>query len=72
MREKDVPAAMARRAGCDGRDADVSSGERILSVRGVNKSFGSSSRRTQVLFSVDIDVTEGECLAVIGLSLIHI
>lgn len=66
MREKDEQAATTRRVERDGRNADVSGGEPILSVRGINKSFGARSRRTQVLFSVDMDVTEGECLAVIG------
>lgn len=50
----------------DGRDVASDKKEPLLSVRGVDKSFGSRSRRTQVLFNVDMDVAEGECLAVIG------
>lgn len=50
----------------DGRDVASDEKEALLSVRGVDKSFGSRSRRTQVLFNVDMDVAEGECLAVIG------
>lgn len=50
----------------DGRDVASGKKEPLLSVRGVDKSFGSRSGRTQVLFNVDMDVAEGECLAVIG------
>ena len=50
----------------DGRDVASDKKEPLLSVRGVDKSFGSRSGRTQVLFNVDMDVAEGECLAVIG------
>lgn len=50
----------------DRRDAVSGKREPLLSVRGIDKSFGSRSRRTQVLFNVDMGVAEGECLAVIG------
>ncbi|WP_404801823.1 ABC transporter ATP-binding protein [Bifidobacterium eulemuris] len=38
----------------------------ILQGRGLSKSFGRGDAREQVLFDVDIDVREGECLAIIG------
>ena len=42
--------------------------ETVLQGRGICKSFGPKRDRRQVLFDVDIDVREGECLAIIGAS----
>lgn len=66
MREKSRKTVPAEVIVPDGRDVASDKKEPLLSVRGVDKSFGSRSRRTQVLFNVDMDVAEGECLAVIG------
>lgn len=40
----------------------------VLQGRGICTSFGSKRERRQVLFDVDVDVYEGECLAIIGAS----
>ncbi|MBW3094812.1 ABC transporter ATP-binding protein [Bifidobacterium sp. 64T4] len=40
----------------------------LLRGRGIDKWFGSGRDRRQVLFGVDVDVREGECLAIIGAS----
>ena len=66
MGEKSRNTVSAEVIVTDGRDVASDKKEPLLSVRGVDKSFGSRSGRTQVLFNVDMDVAEGECLAVIG------
>ena len=38
----------------------------VLGARSICKSFGRRAAAHQVLFDVDVDVYEGECLAVIG------
>ena len=43
--------------------------EIVLQGRGICKSYGSKRNRRQVLFDVDVDVYEGECLAIIGASI---
>lgn len=65
MREMNEQSAIETRTGRDGL-ADTNGGAPLLSVCGIDKSFGHRSRRTQVLFGVDLDISEGECLAVIG------
>ncbi len=43
-------------------------GEAVLSLRGVAKSYGSGSRVTQVLRDIDLDIREGEFVAIVGFS----
>ncbi|MFZ3582835.1 ABC transporter ATP-binding protein [Loktanella sp. DJP18] len=40
----------------------------ILSFKGVNKGFGQGIHRTEVLLGIDLDVKEGEFLAILGFS----
>lgn len=43
-------------------------GDVLLRGRGIDKWFGSGRNRRQVLFGVDVEVRERECLAIIGAS----
>ena len=56
MGEKSRNTVSAEVIVTDGRDVASDKKEPLLSVRGVDKSFGSRSGRTQVLFNVDMDV----------------
>ena len=49
-------------------------GVEMLSVNGLTKAFGSGSNKLHVLKGVDMDIKQGEMVALMGpsLSLIHI
>ncbi|HBE67492.1 MAG TPA: nitrate ABC transporter ATP-binding protein, partial [Planctomycetaceae bacterium] len=42
--------------------------EPLLSMRGVSKAFGSGATRNEVLTNINLNIREGEFLAVVGFS----
>ena len=40
----------------------------LISLQGVNKWYGSGAGRQQVLYEVDVDIDEGQLIAIIGTS----
>ena len=61
MRETNEQTAMRKH-----ESAEPSNGTVLLAARGICKSFGTRAYRVQALRDVDMDVREGECVAVIG------
>ena len=61
MRETNEQTAMRKHG-----PAEASGGTVLLAARGICKSFGTRAHRVQALRDVDMDVREGECVAVIG------
>lgn len=61
MRETNEQTATRKRG-----PAEASGGTVLLAARGICKSFGTRAHRVQALRDVDMDVREGECVAVIG------
>lgn len=61
MRETNEQTAMRKH-----ESAEPSNGTVLLAARGICKFFGTRTHRIQALHDVDMDVREGECVAVIG------
>lgn len=61
MRETNEQTAMRKH-----ESAEPSNGTVLLAAHGICKFFGTRTHRIQALHDVDMDVREGECVAVIG------